>query len=48
MAELRLENVQKAYGAVTVIDDLSLTVEDGEFVSFVGPVRLRQVDLACA
>ena len=37
MAELRLESVGKTYGRVSVIRDLSLTVADGEFVSFVGP-----------
>jgi multiple sugar transport system ATP-binding protein len=37
MAEIRLENVSKSFGAVSVIDKLSLTVNSGEFVVFLGP-----------
>ncbi|WOI57825.1 sn-glycerol-3-phosphate ABC transporter ATP-binding protein UgpC [Palleronia sp. LCG004] len=37
MAEVRLENVTKAFGAVTVIPDLSLTVPDKSFTVLVGP-----------
>ena len=37
MAEVRLRNVAKAYGAIRVVDDVSLTVGDGEFVALVGP-----------
>ncbi len=37
MAEIRLENVSKSFGAVSVIDDLSLSVNSGEFVVFLGP-----------
>ena len=36
-AALRLDRVSRAFGAVTVLDDLSLTVEKGEFVALVGP-----------
>ena len=37
MASVTLENVGKAYGNVEVIENLSLTVEDGTFTVFVGP-----------
>ncbi|WP_395516633.1 ABC transporter ATP-binding protein [Pseudorhizobium flavum] len=37
MADIRLENVSKSYGAVSVIENLSLTVEPGELVVFLGP-----------
>ncbi len=37
MSYLRLENVEKRFGASTVIRGVSLTAEQGEFVVFVGP-----------
>ena len=37
MAEVRLENVTKAFGKLTVIPDLSLTVPDKSFTVLVGP-----------
>ncbi len=37
MARVRLENVTKRFEDVTAVDDVSLEVEDGEFVTFVGP-----------
>ncbi|WP_312909451.1 ABC transporter ATP-binding protein [Natronosalvus caseinilyticus] len=39
MASLRVENLRKEYdrGAIVAVDDLSLEVEDGEFVTVVGP-----------
>src|ERR1700712_1687471 len=38
MSDLRLDGVSKAYAAgVTVVDDISLTVESGEFLVLVGP-----------
>ncbi|MBW0158381.1 ABC transporter ATP-binding protein [Sedimentimonas flavescens] len=37
MTALTLTNVNKSFGAVHVLKDISLTVEDGEFVVFVGP-----------
>ncbi|PCR90192.1 ABC transporter ATP-binding protein [Natrinema ejinorense] len=37
MARVRLENITKRYGEETAVDDISLEVEDGEFVTFVGP-----------
>ena len=37
MAEIRLENVSKSFGSVSVIDDVSLSIADGEFVVFLGP-----------
>jgi multiple sugar transport system ATP-binding protein len=37
MTEIRFENVNKSFGSVKVVDDLTLTVRDGEFFTFVGP-----------
>ena len=38
MAEIKIKNlVKKFHGSVTAVDSLSLTIEDGEFVSFLGP-----------
>ncbi|RYH11568.1 ABC transporter ATP-binding protein [Tropicimonas sp. IMCC6043] len=37
MAEVRLNNVTKRFGTVTVIPDLNLTVPDGSFTVLVGP-----------
>ena len=37
MTALTLRNVCKSFGAVDVLKDISLTVEEGEFMVFVGP-----------
>ncbi|MEZ2130832.1 MULTISPECIES: ABC transporter ATP-binding protein [unclassified Sinorhizobium] len=37
MSRLELSNIVKNFGAVEVIRDVSLAVEDGEFIAFVGP-----------
>ncbi len=37
MSEIVLENLIKRYGNVTVINDISLTMEDNEFTVLVGP-----------
>jgi ABC-type sugar transport system ATPase subunit len=37
MANLRIEHLNKRYGATTVLSDINLTIEDGEFVVLVGP-----------
>lgn len=37
MGELRLEHLTKRFDDVTAVDDLTLTIEDGEFVSLLGP-----------
>ena len=37
MAGLELRNIAKSYGAVSVIEGINLSVEDGEFVALVGP-----------
>ena len=37
MVDIVLDRVSKSFGKVTVIDDLSLTVNSGEFVVFLGP-----------
>jgi lactose/L-arabinose transport system ATP-binding protein len=37
MSFLELEQVVKRFGALTVVDGVSLSAEKGEFVVFVGP-----------
>ncbi len=37
MAEISLNNVTKSYGKVSVIENVSLEVKDGEFIVFLGP-----------
>ncbi len=37
MPVIELKNLKKTYGALTVIEDLNLTMADGEFVVLVGP-----------
>ena len=37
LAEISLRNVSKSFGAVHVIEDVSLTVANREFVVFLGP-----------
>jgi multiple sugar transport system ATP-binding protein len=37
MAQVRLRDVVKSYGAFMAVDHVSLTIEDGEFVALVGP-----------
>ena len=37
MAEVRIEKLRKSFGAVEVLKDIDLTVEDGSFVVLVGP-----------
>ncbi len=37
MAEIRLENVTRAYGSVKALDNLSITVHDGSFLVLLGP-----------
>jgi len=37
MSQIELKNVGKSFGKVNVLNDISLTIEDGEFVVLVGP-----------
>lgn len=37
MAKIRFENVKKGFNDVVVVKDLSLTINNGEFFTFVGP-----------
>ncbi|WP_049731421.1 ABC transporter ATP-binding protein [Rhizobium ecuadorense] len=37
MAEVRLEGIRKAYGALGILHDIDLDIAHGEFVVFVGP-----------
>ena len=36
-AAVVLESVSKTYGAITAVDDLSFTIEPGEFITLLGP-----------
>ena len=37
MASVRLQNITRKFDDVTAVDDLSLTIQDGEFFSLLGP-----------
>ncbi|PHS78352.1 MAG: ABC transporter ATP-binding protein [Rhodospirillaceae bacterium] len=37
MAQIRIENVRKEFGAFTAVQDSSFTIEDGEFFMLLGP-----------
>lgn len=37
MAELNLINLQKKFGDVIAVDNVTVTVKDGEFITFLGP-----------
>ena len=37
MAKVSLEAVHKKFGSLTVVEDVNLTLDDGEFVAFLGP-----------
>lgn len=37
MAEIRIQNIQKNFGKVKAIDDVSLTISDREFIVLLGP-----------
>jgi multiple sugar transport system ATP-binding protein len=37
MASVELQNIRKSYGVLDVIHDLSLSIDDGEFIALVGP-----------
>lgn len=37
MGSLSLKNIYKSFGAIEVLSDISLDIDDGEFVIFVGP-----------
>ena len=37
MAEVTLQGITKAFGAVTAVDDVTLTIPDGSFVVLLGP-----------
>ena len=37
MAAVELRNISKAYGVTEVLRDVSITVEDGEFLALLGP-----------
>jgi multiple sugar transport system ATP-binding protein len=37
MAEVKLVNVEKAYGATSILHGINLEIRDGEFMVFVGP-----------
>ena len=37
MAKVKIENLKKKFGEVTAVEDLNLTIEDGEFLVLLGP-----------
>ena len=41
---LQLEHVKKSYDGVTILEDISLDIEDGEIVSNLRSLRMRKDD----
>ena len=37
MSRIELKNLRKEYGSTVAVNDLNLTIEDGEFIVLVGP-----------
>ncbi|TIP56190.1 MAG: ABC transporter ATP-binding protein, partial [Mesorhizobium sp.] len=37
MADVRIQGVTKRFGDTVAVDDLDLTIKDGEFVVLLGP-----------
>ena len=37
MSRIELQNLRKEFGSTVAVNDLNLTIEDGEFIVFVGP-----------
>jgi multiple sugar transport system ATP-binding protein len=37
MADIKLTNLNKSYGAVHILKDVNLDIKSGEFIVFVGP-----------
>ena len=47
-AAVSLDGISKRFGDVVAVDGVTLDIDDGEFFSLLGPVRLRQDHAACA
>ena len=37
MSRIELKNINKYYGSNRVLEDVNLTIEDGEFMTLLGP-----------
>ena len=46
MAFVELENLHRSFGEVVALDGISISLEEGEFLSLLGPSGLRQDDRA--
>lgn len=44
MAFLSLTNISKVFGSIAAVEDFNLEVDKGEFVSFLGTVRVWEND----
>lgn len=42
MVEVELRGITKKFGDVTAAGDISLTIEDGEFFTLLGPVAVAR------
>ena len=45
MSVLEMNNIQKHFGDLEVLKDISLSVNKGEVLSIIGPVRFRKVNI---
>ena len=48
MAYVELQNLRREFGEVVALDGIDLSLEEGEFLSLLGPSGLRQDDRAAA
>lgn len=47
MEHIVLKNIQKVYpGRICAVHDFSLSIQQGEFLVLVGPVRVRKINIA--
>ncbi|MCY4260854.1 MAG: ABC transporter ATP-binding protein [Rhodobacteraceae bacterium] len=45
MAEVVLQNISKSFGTIAAVDDVSLTIEDGDFLVLLGPTGAGKTTL---
>ena len=43
MKLFEMKHIKKSFGSLEVLKDISLSVEEGEVLSIIGPFRLRKI-----